>query len=40
MLDARGVQWEANERGFYALVLLIEDDKDAYIKFILTGEKT
>jgi hypothetical protein len=39
MLDARGVQREANEKGFYELVILIEDDRAAYVRFILKGER-
>ena len=39
MLDANGVQWEANERGFYELVIFIEDEREAYSRFILTGER-
>ena len=28
----------ANEMNFYELVIFIEEDKDAYVRFILTGE--
>lgn len=39
MFDVKGVQWEANERGFYDLVIFLEEHKDKYVKFILTGER-
>lgn len=39
MFDAPMVQVIANEMGFYELVLFIEDHKDAYAQFILTGEQ-
>ena len=39
MFDTRGVQREANERGFYELVVFIEEHRDAYAQFILTGKR-
>jgi hypothetical protein len=39
MFDAIGVQREANERGFYELVIFIEENRAAYSRFILTGER-
>jgi len=39
MFDAVGVQREANERGFYELVVFIEEHRDAYSRFILTGKR-
>jgi len=39
MFDAVGVQVEANKRGFYELVVFIEEHRDAYSRFILTGER-
>jgi hypothetical protein len=39
MLDATGVQWEANQRGFYELVIFIEEHREAYSRFVLTGER-
>lgn len=39
MFDAAGVQREANERGYYELVVFIEEHRDAYARFILTGDR-
>ena len=39
LFDVPGVQRMAFEMGFYELVCFIEDDRAAYIRFILTGEK-
>jgi hypothetical protein len=39
MFDAAGVQREANGRGFYELVIFIEEHRDIYSRFILTGER-
>ena len=39
MFDIPAVQRMAFEMGFYELVCFIEDDRAAYIRFILTGEK-
>lgn len=39
MFDIPSVQRMAFEMGFYELVCFIEDDRAAYIRFILTGEK-
>ena len=39
MFDASGVQRMAFEMGFYELVCFIEEDRVAYVRFILTGEK-
>lgn len=37
MFDTNMVQRLANERGFYELVIFIEEHKDKYSNFILTG---
>ena len=37
MFDVNMVQRLANERGFYELVIFIEEHKDKYSEFILTG---
>ena len=39
MFDIPGVQRMAFEMGFYELVCFIEEDRAAYIRFILTGEE-
>ena len=39
MFDIPSVQRIAFEMGFYELVCFIEEDRAAYIRFILTGEK-
>ena len=39
MLDIPAVQLMAFENGLYELVCFIEDDRAAYIRFILTGEE-
>ena len=39
MFDVPGVQCLSFEMGFYELVCFIEDDRAAYIRFILTGEE-
>jgi hypothetical protein len=38
MFDTVAVQRIAHERNFYDLVILIEEDREAYAHFILTGE--
>ena len=38
MFDANGVQVIANEMQFYDLVVFIEEHRDGYSRFILTGE--
>lgn len=38
MFDINRVQYEANERRFYELVLYLEDNKAEYSRFILTGD--
>jgi hypothetical protein len=38
MFDISRVQREAYDRRFHELVLYIEENKDEYVKFILTGE--
>ena len=38
MFDVKRVQHEANRLGFYELVLYLEEHKDEYCRFILTGE--
>ena len=39
MCDMAAVQREAFDRGFYELVLFIEENRDAYWDFILTGKE-
>lgn len=39
MFDTNRVQVEANRRGFYELVIFIEEHKGDYARFILTGER-
>nr|DAO73680.1 MAG TPA: protein of unknown function (DUF5049) [Caudoviricetes sp.] len=39
MFDIPSVQRMAFEMGFYELVCFIEEDRAAYVRFILTGEK-
>lgn len=38
MLDSNMVQVIANEMNFFELVIFIEDHREEYGKFILTGE--
>lgn len=38
MLDSNMVQVIANEMHFFDLVIFIEENREAYGKFILTGE--
>ena len=40
MFDIPSVQRVAFESGFYELVCFIEEHREAYIHFILTGEKS
>ena len=39
MFDIPSVQRVAFESGFYELVCFIEEERTAYIRFILTGEE-
>ena len=39
MFDIPAVQRIAFKMGFYELVCFIEEDRVAYVRFILTGEK-
>ena len=39
MFDVPSVQRIAFEMGFYELVCFIEEDRAAYVRFILTGEQ-
>ena len=39
MFDVPRVQRMAFEMGFYELVCFIEEDRAAYVRFILTGEE-
>ena len=39
MFDVSSVQRMAFEMGFYELVCFIEEDRAAYVRFILTSEK-
>lgn len=38
MFDVSRVQNEANERGFYELVVFLIDHRAEYSRFVLTGE--
>ena len=38
MFDILMVQYIANEMRFYELVILLEEHRSEYVKFILTGE--
>lgn len=38
MFDINRVQYEANERRFYELVVFLIDNKAEYSRFILTGD--
>jgi len=38
MFDLNRVQSEANELGYYELVIYLEDEKAEYVRFIMTGE--
>ncbi len=38
MFDTNAVQVIANEMDFYELVIFIEEHKDLYVRFIMTGE--
>ena len=40
MLDVIRVQREAYERGFYELVIYLEENRSSYIRFILYGDAT
>ena len=40
MFDIPSVQRVAFESGFYELVCFIEENRAAYVRFILTGDKT
>lgn len=39
MFDTLAVQRIAHERNFFELVIFIEEHKDQYARFILTGEE-
>jgi len=39
MFDIPSVQRIAFEMGFYELICVIEEERTAYIRFILTGEE-
>ena len=38
MFDTNMIQFLANERGYYELVVYLEEHKKEYVHFILTGE--
>ena len=40
MFDIPSVQRMAFESGFYELICFIEDDRAAYVRFILAGEES
>lgn len=37
--DVNTVQWLANERGFYELVIFLEEHRKEYVRFILYGDE-
>jgi hypothetical protein len=39
MFDVPGVQQEANNRGFYEMVIFLEEHRKEYAEFILTGRR-
>ncbi len=39
MFDTRTVQRIAHEMDFFELVVFLEEHKDQYVRFILTGEE-
>ena len=39
MFDTRTVQRIAHDMDFFELVLFLEEHKDKYVRFILTGEE-
>lgn len=39
MFDVNTVQWLANERGFYELVVFLEEHRKEYVQFILYGDE-
>lgn len=39
MFDVNTVQWLANERGFYELVIFLEEHRKEYVRFILCGDE-
>ncbi|MDD3882567.1 MAG: DUF5049 domain-containing protein [Eubacteriales bacterium] len=39
MFDTRAVQRIAYDMDFYDLVIFLEEHKDKYVRFILTGEE-
>jgi hypothetical protein len=38
MVDYRAVQYYANQQHFYELVIFIEEHRDEYSRYILTGK--
>jgi hypothetical protein len=40
MIDTRHVQHEAFNRGFFELVLFIEENRGEYVRFILYGDRS
>lgn len=38
MFDLDRVQYEANKLNFFELVVFIEENKDKYVNFIMTGK--
>lgn len=40
MLDSNMVQIIADRKGFYELVVYIEENRKAYFRFIMTGEES
>lgn len=40
MLDSNAVQYIANREGYYELVVYIEENRNKYFHFIMTGEES
>lgn len=38
MFDVRGVQYIANQEGFYELVIYLEEHRKEYVNFLFGGE--
>lgn len=39
MIDVIRVQREANDRGFYELVVFLEENRSDYVRFIMYGDR-
>ncbi len=38
MLDTNMVQWIANQKNYFELVIYLEEHRKEYVKYIFTGE--